>query len=61
MENDAKCCRSASSIKGSKKGAGRGVTISVLVGWDRRERREEHDDPLDEEATDSCESDLCGS
>jgi hypothetical protein len=35
--------------------------ISVLVGCARRERREEHDDPLDEETTDSWESDLCGS
>ena len=52
VENDAKCCRSASSIKGSKKGAGRGVMISVLVGWERRERREKNDDPLDEETTD---------
>jgi hypothetical protein len=40
VENEAKCCRSASRIAGSKKGAGRGVMISVLV---RRERREEHE------------------
>ena len=58
MEYEAKCCRSASRIKGSKKGAGSGVMISVLVGCSRRERREELDDPLDEEATDSCESAL---
>jgi len=61
VEYEAKCCLSASSIKGSKKGAGRGVMISVLVGWERRERREEQDEPLDEESTESCESDLCGS
>lgn len=35
--------------------------ISVLVGWERRERREEHDASLGEESTESCESDLCGS
>jgi hypothetical protein len=51
VENEAKCCRSASRIKGSKKGAGRGVMISVLVGCERRERREELDDRLDEETT----------
>ena len=32
--------------------------ISVLVSCSRRERRDELDDPLDEETTDSCESDL---
>ena len=56
VENEVKCCRSASRIKGSKKGAGRGVTISVLVDCARRSRREELDDPLDEEAIDPCES-----
>jgi hypothetical protein len=58
VENEAKCCLSASRITGSKKGAGRGVMISVLVGCSRRERREELDDPLDAETTDSCESAL---
>jgi hypothetical protein len=58
VENEARCCRSASRIKGSKKGAGRGVMINVLVGCSRRERREELDDPLDEETTEPCESAL---
>ena len=58
VENEAKCCGDASRIKGSKKGAGRGVTISVVVDCSRRERREELNDPLDKETTDSCESAL---
>ena len=63
VEKAAKCCRSASRIGAWKKGGGRGVMISVLVGWEKRERRERDEslDPLDEEAVDSCESDLCGS
>ena len=48
VENEAKCCRSASRIKGWKTGAGRGVVICVLAGCSRRERREELGDPLDE-------------
>jgi hypothetical protein len=35
--------------------------MSVFVGWERRERREDDDEPLDNEATESWESDLCGS
>ena len=59
VENEAKCCWSASRIKGLKKGAGRGITISVkLVRCKSRERLAELDDRLDEEATNSSESAL---
>ena len=53
VEYEAKCCWSASRIKGSKKGTGIRVMIKVLVGCSRRDRREELDDPLDEKTTDS--------
>ena len=58
VENEEKYCRSASRMKGWKKGAGRGVMISVkLVGCKSREL----DNPLDEETIESCESALWGS
>ena len=58
MENEATYYRSSSRITGSKKGAGRGATTSVLFGYSRCERREELDNPLDEETTDYCETAL---
>ena len=48
VENEEKCCQSAPRIEGSKKGAGRGVMISVLVGCSSGERWEEPNDLLDE-------------
>ena len=35
--------------------------ISVFVGYERREPREEYDDPLNEETADFCESSQLGS
>ena len=58
VKDEAKCCWTASRIKGSKKGAGRGVMIGVLVGCLTCERREELDYPLDDETTIFCESTL---
>ena len=44
MENEAKCSLSAAKTCGSKKGAGRGLMISVLVGCEMRDASnwEEH-------------------
>ena len=55
MENEVKCCWSASTIKGSKKG---GVMINILVGYERPKPREDEDDPIDKKTTNPCESGL---